>query len=90
MWRLQLTNLGALVLAGILTLIGFVVGIGLGAALASLPSSGTPPSPSPSPILSVVDEKLIDRLTCEAMVAGAIIGERLRLTGKPNPPVEEK
>jgi hypothetical protein len=30
-------------------------------------------------------EKIIDRSTCEAIAINAIINERMRLTGKPNP-----
>lgn len=30
-------------------------------------------------------EKIVDRLTCEAIAIQAIINERIRLTGRPNP-----
>lgn len=45
--------------------------------------------PIPAPVKAEVKydqlEKNIDKTTCEAMMIQAIISERIRLTGKPNP-----
>ena len=71
--------------------LGLVVGVLLVLGPHPLTDSPWPaptPSPTPTPILAIVDEQKVDRMTCEAWMAGAVIAERLRLTGKPNPPPE--
>ena len=77
-------------------LIGFVAGVVFRVllVLGPHPLTDSPwPAPTPSPTPAAVNldilDRQVDRLACEAAMAQAVIAERLRLTGRPNPPPED-